>query len=55
MSVQWIGLFVASMLMAVLASVGPAVLVAPARVLFVIGLSAFLGGIVVRGIRRPVV
>jgi predicted CDP-diglyceride synthetase/phosphatidate cytidylyltransferase len=55
MSIQWIGLFVASMLMAIVASFGPIALAAPARALFAIGLLTFLGGIVVRGIRRPVV
>ena len=55
MSIQLMALFVLCMLLAVLAFHGPAAAAVPARVLCAIGLLVFLGTLVARGIRRPVV
>jgi hypothetical protein len=55
MPIQLIALFALCMLSAVLASFEPAEIAGPARALFGISLLAFLGGVAVKGIRRPVV
>lgn len=55
MSIQLIILFVFCMLMAVMAAWGPVALAGPAGMLCGVGLLVFLSGVIVRGVRRPVV